>query len=86
MLLTMWGREKPGVLFVTHEIDEALTVATRIAVLTPRPTTIQTWYTLPGAEGREHPPRNCWISAGRSSGKSRDSLGFRCAGRQTGVY
>ena len=53
MLLTMWRREKPGVLFVTHEIDEALTVATRIAVLTPRPTTIQTWYTLPGAEGRE---------------------------------
>ena len=53
MLLTMWRREKPGVLFVTHEIDEALTVATRIAVLTPSPTTIQTWYTLPGAEGRE---------------------------------
>lgn len=45
--------QKPGVLFVTHEIDEALTVATRIAVLTPRPTTIQTWITLPGREGRD---------------------------------
>ena len=40
MLLSIWQRERPGVLFVTHEIDEALTVATRIAVLTPRPTTI----------------------------------------------
>ena len=33
MLLSIWQRERPGVLFVTHEIDEALTVATRIAVL-----------------------------------------------------
>ena len=48
MLLEIWKIKKPGVLFVTHEIDEALTVATRIAVLTPRPTTIQTWITLPG--------------------------------------
>lgn len=53
MLLEIWQIKKPGVLFVTHEIDEALTVATRIAVLTPRPTTIQTWITLPGREGRD---------------------------------
>ena len=53
MLLEIWKIKKPGVLFVTHEIDEALTVATRIAVLTPRPTTIQTWITLPGQEGRD---------------------------------
>lgn len=53
MLLEIWKIKKPGVLFVTHEIDEALTVATRIAVLTPRPTTIQTWITLPGREGRD---------------------------------
>ena len=26
MLLAIWRREKPGVLFVTHEIDEALTI------------------------------------------------------------
>ena len=53
MLLRIWQVKKPGVLFVTHEIDEALTVATRIAVLTPRPTTIQTWFALPGQEGRD---------------------------------
>ena len=53
MLLSIWQRERPGVLFVTHEIDEALTVATRIAVLTPRPTTICQWFDLPGPEGRD---------------------------------
>lgn len=53
MLLAIWRREKPGVLFVTHEIDEALTVATRIAVLTARPTTVAQWYSLPSPEGRD---------------------------------
>ncbi len=53
MLLSIWRREKPGVLFVTHEIDEALTIATRIAVLSPRPTTIQSCFALPGPEGRD---------------------------------
>ena len=53
MLLSIWQRERPGVLFVTHEIDEALTVATRIAVLAPRPTAICQWFDLPGPEGRD---------------------------------
>ena len=53
MLLSIWQRERPGVLFVTHEIDEALTVATRIAVLAPRPTAICKWFDLPGPEGRD---------------------------------
>ena len=52
MLLSIWQRERPGVLFVTHEIDEALTVATRIAVLAPRPTAICQWFD-PGPEGRD---------------------------------
>ena len=53
MLLSIWQRERPGVLFVTHEIDEALTVATRIAVLAPRPTAICQWFDLPGPVGRD---------------------------------
>lgn len=53
MLLSIWRREKPGVLFVTHEIDEALTVATRIAILSDRPASVCHSYTLPGAEGRD---------------------------------
>lgn len=53
MLLSIWRREKPGVLFVTHEIDEALTVATRIAILSDRPASVCHSFTLPGAEGRD---------------------------------
>nr|WP_283170785.1 ABC transporter ATP-binding protein [Curtanaerobium respiraculi] len=53
LLLSIWKVEKPGVLFVTHEIDEALMVATRIAVLSPRPATVVEWVELPGGEGRD---------------------------------
>ena len=70
MLLSIWQRERPGVLFVTHEIDEALTVATRIAVLAPRPTAICQWFDLPGRRGGTPPPLNWPDCAKRSSGES----------------
>ena len=53
MLLTIWRSKRQSVLFVTHEIDEALTVASRIAVLSSRPTTIKEVIELPGKEGRD---------------------------------
>lgn len=53
MLLSIWRSERRSVLFVTHEIDEAMTVATRIAVLSSRPTTIKEVIELPGKEGRD---------------------------------
>ena len=53
MLLSIWRSERRSVLFVTLEIDEALTVATRIAVLSSRPTTIKEVIELPGKEGRD---------------------------------
>ena len=53
MLLSVWNEQKESVLFVTHEIDEALTVATRIAVLSGRPATVKEIITLPGKEGRD---------------------------------
>ncbi len=36
-LLRIWQQEKPTVLFVTHDVDEALQLAERIVVMTPRP-------------------------------------------------
>ncbi len=36
-LLDVWGRERQTVLFVTHDIDEAVFLADRVLVLTPRP-------------------------------------------------
>ena len=36
-LLTIWQNHRTTILFVTHSIDEALTLADRILVFTPRP-------------------------------------------------
>lgn len=67
-------------LFVTHEIDEALTVATRIAVLAPRPTAICQWFDLPGPEGRTPPPLSWPGAAKRSSGESLVITSLGCHG------
>ncbi len=40
-LLTMWQERKPTIVLVTHIIEEALELADRIAVLTPRPGVIE---------------------------------------------
>jgi NitT/TauT family transport system ATP-binding protein len=37
LLLGIWGRLKPTVLFVTHDIDEALVLSDRVLVMTHRP-------------------------------------------------
>ena len=52
MLLSIWQKEKKAILFVTHEIDEALTLATKIAILSPRPAKILEIIPLPKPEGR----------------------------------
>lgn len=52
LLLSIWRKDRPGVLFVTHEIDEALMVATRLALLSRRPATVADIIDLPGKEGR----------------------------------
>jgi NitT/TauT family transport system ATP-binding protein len=36
-LLRIWQQEKPTILFVTHDVDEALQLADRIVVMTQRP-------------------------------------------------
>ncbi|HEV3448466.1 MAG TPA: ABC transporter ATP-binding protein [Gemmataceae bacterium] len=40
-LVRIWQRERKTVLFVTHDIDEAIQLADRIVVLSSRPATIQ---------------------------------------------
>ncbi|WP_234085108.1 ABC transporter ATP-binding protein [Azonexus sp. R2A61] len=37
LLLDIWGRFRPTVLFVTHDIDEALILSDRVLVMTHRP-------------------------------------------------
>lgn len=36
-LLSVWEREKRTIVFVTHDIDEAIFLADRVVVMTPRP-------------------------------------------------
>lgn len=40
LLVSVWEQHRMTVLFVTHDVDEALLIADRIVLLTPRPATI----------------------------------------------
>ena len=40
VLINLWNKSDKSILFITHEIDEALTVANRILVLGKRPTKV----------------------------------------------
>ncbi|MFT4006236.1 MAG: ABC transporter ATP-binding protein, partial [Lacrimispora sp.] len=52
MLLRVWRIHRQSVLFVTHEIDEALTVAGRIIILSKRPGRVLKEIVLPDYEER----------------------------------
>ena len=53
-LIKIWGQEKVTVLFITHSIDEALILADKVVVMTPRPGKVHTIYDM-----REYPrPRD----------------------------
>ena len=52
-LLRILAEEKHTVLLITHDVDEALYMADRILVLSPRPTRIQARFEL----GMPHPRR-----------------------------
>jgi len=53
MLLKMYHKNKKPIIFVTHEIDEALYVADRIIVLSQRPSSIIKEFVLPKDKNKE---------------------------------
>ena len=52
-LLRIWNAERKTVLFVTHSIEEALYLADRIVVITPRPARIDKTIDVPFARPRD---------------------------------
>jgi NitT/TauT family transport system ATP-binding protein len=50
-ILRLWQREKPTILFVTHDVDESVQLADRIVVLSGRPGRIREIVTV----GLQHP-------------------------------
>ena len=43
-LLTLWDQTKPSVMFVTHDLEEAIALADRVAVITAGPGTVKAIY------------------------------------------
>ncbi len=45
-LLQLWSENRAAVLFVTHDLDEAILLADRVAVLTSRPARVKSMHTI----------------------------------------
>jgi ABC-type nitrate/sulfonate/bicarbonate transport system ATPase subunit len=52
-LLRIWEAEKNTIVFVTHDIDEAVQLADRVAVMSDRPAKIQQIVTVDIAHPRD---------------------------------
>jgi NitT/TauT family transport system ATP-binding protein len=52
-LLQIWERERKTVLFVTHDLEEALVLGTRVVVMSRAPNTIQTILDVPFGRPRD---------------------------------
>lgn len=53
-VLALWAGTKPGIVFVTHNVEEAVYMASRVVVMTPGPGRIAAEIAVPGAEPRPH--------------------------------
>ena len=55
LVLSLWTRHRPAVLLVTHDVDEALTLADRVLVLGGGRIAHSSSITLPRPRDRDHP-------------------------------
>jgi len=47
LLLRVWSEQKKTILFVTHDVEEAIFLGQRVIVMTPRPGTIKQVFSVP---------------------------------------
>src|SRR5262249_38301488 len=52
-LVRIWQKERTTILFITHDIDEAVQLADRVVVMSHRPATIQTVVGIPSPRPRD---------------------------------
>ena len=52
-LLSLWDETKQTIVFVTHSVDEAVYLADRIVVLSPRPGTVREVIEIPWSRPRD---------------------------------
>ena len=74
-ILALWQRERMTVLFVTHDVDEALQLADRIVVLSARPARIVDVVTV----GQAHPRDIAGSAYGRTKSRLYELLGVHHA-------
>ena len=53
-VLKLWAASKPAIVFVTHNVEEAVYMASRVVVMTPGPGRIAAEIKVPGPEPRPH--------------------------------
>lgn len=70
LLLNLWSHWRTTVVFVTHDIDEALFLADRIVVMSPRPGRIVEELHVPA----ERPRRQDWLTSSTFSALKRRCL------------
>jgi NitT/TauT family transport system ATP-binding protein len=63
-LQDLWLARRPGVLFVTHAIEEAVFLASRVIVMTPRPGRVAAQFAIDLPRPR-HPAMREWPAFGR---------------------
>ena len=85
-LLRILAKERHTVLLITHDVEEAIHLADRILVLSPRPARIQATFDVPFAHPRKlSSPRGAGAARGdpQGTGRRRDGVtGVETGGRQ----
>ncbi len=51
-IIDLWKREKKTIIFITHDVSEAVYLGTRVVLLSPRPGRIQKIFEIPFLSGR----------------------------------